>query len=189
MDYTTKSRKELIGLCKEQNKKGYSGKKKSEIIALLANDTMPEVVNPSPQYENDNSGITVADFFCGAGGFSEGFYQEGFNMVFALDCWKPAYITHEHNHKQCKTVCVNILDIDTPEEIDQIIPDTDIIIGSPPCVSFSNSNQSGNADKTLGIQLIMRFLKIILYKKTKANSKLKYWIMENVPNSIKFIKG
>ena len=83
--------------------------------------------------------ITVSDFFCGAGGFSEGFYQEGFDVVFALDYWKPAYITHEHNHKHCKNVFMNILDIDTIEKIDEIVPDTDIIIGSPPCVSFSSS--------------------------------------------------
>ena len=126
---------------------------------------------------------TVADFFCGAGGFSEGFYQEGFNVVYALDYWKPAYLTHEHNHKECTNVCMNILDLKIED-----IPDTDIIIGSPPCVSFSNSNASGKADKKLGLQLIQQFLKIVLYKKTKPNSILKYWIMENVPNSIKFIK-
>ena len=132
--------------------------------------------------------LTVADFFCGAGGFSEGFYQEGFNVVFALDNWKPAYSTHEHNHKHCKTVCMNILELDTPEKIDALVPDTDIIIGSPPCISFSNSNASGKADKTLGLQLIQQYLKIIHYKKNKPQSRLKYWLMENVPNSIKYIK-
>jgi len=131
---------------------------------------------------------TVADFFCGAGGWTEGFYQEGFNVIFALDSWKQALITHEHNHNECKTVCMNILEIDSVEKIDEIVPDTDIIVGSPPCVSFSYSNNSGNADKTLGMKLIRQFLKIVLYKKTKKNSKLKYWIMENVPNSIKFVK-
>jgi len=132
--------------------------------------------------------MTVADFFCGAGGFSEGFYQEGFDVVFALDYWKPAYITHEHNHKEGKTLCMNILDIDTPEKMDALIPDTDIIIGSPPCISFSSSNLGGKADKTLGLQLITQYLKIIQYKKNKPNSRLKYWIMENVPNSIDYIK-
>ena len=84
---------------------------------------------------------------------------------------------------------MNILDLDTPEKIDEIIPDTDIIIGSPPCVSFSNSNKSGKADKTLGIQLINQYLKIILHKKTKPGSILKYWIMENVPNSLNYVKN
>lgn len=35
MDYSTKSREELIAACKEQNIKGYSGKKKEEIGKLL----------------------------------------------------------------------------------------------------------------------------------------------------------
>jgi len=132
--------------------------------------------------------LTVADFFCGAGGFSEGFNQAGFDVIFSLDNWKPAVETHDINHPNCDCKNMNILDLKTTEDIDKHIPDTDIIIGSPPCVSFSNSNKSGKADKTLGIQLIEQFLKIVLYKKTKPNSKLKYWIMENVPNSLNYLE-
>ena len=128
--------------------------------------------------------INVADFFCGAGGFSEGFYQTGFNVVYALDFWKPACETHDINHTNCKTLHKNILDI---KDLDSV-PDTEIIVGSPPCISFSNSNKAGKADKTLGIKLIEKYLQIVLYKKTKPSSKLKYWILENVPNSMKFIK-
>jgi DNA (cytosine-5)-methyltransferase 1 len=130
---------------------------------------------------------TVADFFCGCGGFSEGFYQAGFDVVLSLDSWKLAKETHDINHPNCKCIHMDILKLKT-EDFDKLIPDTDVIIGSPPCVSFSNSNNSGNANKDLGVSLIKQFLKIILYKKTKPNSKLKYWIMENVPNSIKFLK-
>ena len=135
-----------------------------------------------------NGEYSVADFFCGAGGFSEGFSRAGVNVIFSLDNWKLATETHLINLPNCECKHMNILGMDTTEKIDQIVPDTDIIIGSPPCVSFSNSNKSGKSDKTLGIKLITQFLKIILHKKTKPNSKLKYWILENVPNSIKFIK-
>jgi DNA (cytosine-5)-methyltransferase 1 len=132
---------------------------------------------------------TVADFFSGAGGFSEGFNRAGFDVVFSLDNWKPAVETHKWNYpEEWKCVHLNILNLDTPEKIDAIVPDTDIIIGSPPCISFSNSNKAGKADKTLGVQLIHQYLKIILHKKTKSNSILKYWIMENVPNSLLFVK-
>lgn len=134
-----------------------------------------------------NTKYTVADFFCGCGGFSEGFYQAGCEIVFSLDNWKPAKETHDLNHPNCHCELMDILKLKV-EDFDDKIPDTDIIVGSPPCVSFSNSNNSGKADKKLGIQLIHQFLKIILYKKTKPNSKLKYWIMENVPNSLKYIK-
>lgn len=131
---------------------------------------------------------TVCDFFCGAGGFSEGFRQAGMDVIFSLDSWKLATETHDVNHSNHKCVHMSILDINTVEEMDKIIPDTDIIVGSPPCIAFSNSNKAGKADKTLGIQLINQYLKIILYKMTKKGSKLKYWILENVPNSIDYIK-
>ena len=130
---------------------------------------------------------TVCDFFCGAGGFSQGFKEEGFEVIFSLDNWNIAVETHNLNHEH-KSICMNILDIKSIVDIDNIIPDTDIIIGSPPCVSFSSSNKSGNSDKTLGLKLIKQFLRIISHKKNKPNSKLKYFIMENVPNSLKYIK-
>jgi predicted GIY-YIG superfamily endonuclease len=39
MDYSQKTRDELIALCKERNMKGYSGKKKEEILSLLQGST------------------------------------------------------------------------------------------------------------------------------------------------------
>tara|TARA_E500000178_G_C16834974_1_gene667860 strand:- start:640 stop:855 length:216 start_codon:yes stop_codon:yes gene_type:complete len=51
---------------------------------------------------------TVVDFFCGAGGFSEGFHQAGFDVIFALDNWKIAIETHKINHPNCNSVVKNI---------------------------------------------------------------------------------
>ena len=164
---------------------------KIETIAKkLIKETDNSMINSNMNKPPINNKLTVADFFCGAGGFSEGFNLAGVDVVFGLDNWKPGIETHEINHPgpKCKNVLMNILLLDTPENIDECVPDTDIIVGSPPCVSFSNSNKSGKADKSLGIQLINQYLKIILHKKTKPGSKLKYWIMENVPNSLDFVK-
>ena len=130
--------------------------------------------------------LTVIDFFCGAGGFSEGFRQAGFKIIAGYDSWGPAIKTYNHNfHLNCKEK--NILDFQSIDEINTI-PNTDIIIGSPPCVSFSSSNHSGKADKSLGLKLIQTFLKIVAVKKLQANSQLKAWYMENVPNSLKYLK-
>lgn len=41
MDYSNKTREGLIALCKEKGIKGYSGKKKEEIVALLSNSSEP----------------------------------------------------------------------------------------------------------------------------------------------------
>lgn len=129
----------------------------------------------------------VADFFCGAGGFSEGFRQAGFKIVFGLDNWTPAADTFKFNHQNAIVLNKDILSLDA-KVLDSVVPDTEIIIGSPPCVAFSNSNKSGNGDKTLGLSLINKLLQIVAIKKNKKASILKYWILENVPKSSPFIK-
>lgn len=80
-----------------------------------------------------------------------------------------------------------MLDFASIEEI-LALPNTDVILGSPPCVSFSNSNRSGKADKAMGLRLTETFLKIVAIKKHQPKSILKAWFMENVPNSLKFIR-
>lgn len=132
------------------------------------------------------SRLTVIDIFCGAGGFSEGFRQEGFEIKMGIDRWEPAIKTFNHNF-ELNCPVKNILDFqDNVAEIESL-PDTDVIIGSPPCVTFSSSNISGKADKTSGITLTQIFLKIVAVKKWKPGSKLKAWFMENVPSSIKHL--
>jgi len=133
------------------------------------------------------SNLTTADFFCWAGGFSEWFRQKWINVIFWLDLWKPAIDTHSLNHPEAKHYHWNILELDTPEKINKVVPDTDVLTGSPPCVSFSSSNKSWKADKSLWIQLIEAYLRIVLVK--KKNWKLKYWLMENVSNSSKYVQS
>ena len=48
--------------------------------------------------------MRVADFFCGGGGFSEGFRQAGFEIVFAVDKWAPAVNTYKGN-KETASSC------------------------------------------------------------------------------------
>ena len=43
------------------------------------------------------SNLKVIDFFCGAGGFSEGFRQMGYEIIYGFDYWKPAVDTFNHN--------------------------------------------------------------------------------------------
>lgn len=130
--------------------------------------------------------LTVIDFFCGAGGFSEGFRQMGFEIVKGYDHWRPAIETYNHNFGTNSTI-KNILDFKNIEEI-EALPDTDVIIGSPPCVSFSSSNKSGKADKSLGVQLTECFLRIVAVKKHQKKSTLKAWFMENVVNSKRYLQ-
>ena len=118
---------------------------------------------------NTKYDFTVIDFFCGAGGFSEGFRQQGFKIVYGIDNWEPAIKTFNHNFfLDCSTK--NILDFESSIQEIEKLPDTDIIIGSPPCVTFSSSNKSGKADKSLGVRLTEVFLRIVAVKKYQQNS-------------------
>ena len=100
--------------------------------------------------------MRVADFFCGGGGFSEGFRQAGFEIVFAVDKWAPAVKTYKGNKPGVNVVQDDVIRISklSNEEFEKLVPDSEVIIGSPPCQSFSHSNKSGNGDKSIGIQLI-----------------------------------
>lgn len=132
--------------------------------------------------------MRVIDFFCGAGGFSEGFRQMGYEILNGYDHWKPAVETFNYNF-QTNSKVKNVLDFENSIEKIENLPDTEIIIGSPPCVSFSSSNKSGNADKSLGIRLTETYLRIIAVKKHKPGSLLKAWLMENVVNSSKYLNA
>jgi len=130
--------------------------------------------------------IRVIDFFSGAGGFSEGFRQEGFKVIMGIDNWLPAVKTHNLNH-DLNDEPRSVLDFEDINNIHEL-PDSEIIVGSPPCVSFSLSNKGGNGDKTLGIRLIKAYLKVVAVKKHQPNSILKAWLMENVPNSRNYVQ-
>ena len=134
--------------------------------------------------------MRVADFFCGSGGFSEGFRQAGFDIVFAVDKWAPAVKTYKGNKPGVNVIQDDVIRISelSDDEFEALVPDSEVIIGSPPCQSFSHSNKSGNADKSIGIQLIEAYLKIIARKKFKQGSILRYWVLENVPSVKDYIK-
>lgn len=114
--------------------------------------------------------MKVIDIFCGAGGFSEGFRQAGFEVIWGVDKWEPAVITHRANHPSSQTVMDDVerLSLLPDEEFNEMVPDAEVIIGSPPCVAFSNSNRSGKGDKAEGMRLIEAFLRIVARKKWKS---------------------
>ena len=114
--------------------------------------------------------LTAVDMFCGAGGFTEGFKQTGFEVTACLDNWAPAVETHRRNHPETEVFQEDILEFDSSE-----LPDADILIGSPPCTEFSYANRGGHGDLGLGMQFVLRFLRFV------HETGPRYWIMENVP--------
>lgn len=116
--------------------------------------------------------LTVVDLFCGGGIGAVGVKIADFDIIYALDNNKYAVQTYNENIKNC---CVQTdirkLDITT-------IPDSDIILGSPVCKSFSFAgNNNGFSDVKYG-DLTLYYLEIIKYKKPKA------LVFENVKGMI-----
>jgi site-specific DNA-cytosine methylase len=118
------------------------------------------------------SQLSVGDLYCGAGGFSEGFRQAGFDIKWAIDNWAPAVTTFQKNFPKAKAMSRDMLDEDGIGDLEHV----DVLVGGPPCTHFSLANRGGNGDLKLGLRMVAKFLDAV------DAIKPDYWIMENVPN-------
>ena len=80
----------------------------------------------------------IIDLFCGCGGLSKGFEMAGFEVEVAIDMWKDAIKTYNHNHKNSVAICEDIHNLNE-ESLDGIMKKGEIIgvIGGPPCQGYS----------------------------------------------------
>lgn len=63
MDYTNKTREELINICKEKNIKKISGKKKDELIKLLSESHIENMLSPTKTDDSISIDYNVANAF------------------------------------------------------------------------------------------------------------------------------
>ena len=85
----------------------------------------------------------MVDFFAGAGGLSCGFTQAGFKVCFANDFEDVCVRTYRYNHPELPSQRVLKEDIrKIVANIDNYVDENvDIVVGGPPCQSFSSANQ------------------------------------------------
>ena len=122
--------------------------------------------------------IRVASFFSGAGGLDLGFETEGFEIVFASDIEPHFCETLKLNKgkalsQHAEVLCADIRDI----EFDSLPASIDLVIGGPPCQSFSASGRrAGGAAGRLDQRgnLFEAYARIIDHLKPKA------FVFENV---------
>src|SRR6266540_2555093 len=122
--------------------------------------------------------LKVADLFCGAGGFSEGFRQVGFEISFAFDSWKPAVRTFRKNHPNAEVLEEDAFCVDA-----STLPRVDVVIGSPPCSPFSLSNGRRQSSLGVGLKLVRRFVEFV------EEMRPRVWVMENVPPIKRFLNA
>lgn len=110
--------------------------------------------------------LSVVSLFSGGGGLDLGFKKEGFDIIWAND----------FDRDTVKTYKVNLGDHIVYKSIDDVemseIPSSDIIIGGPPCQSFSLVGRR-NVEDDRG-KLVWKFLDIIKVKQPKI------FVFENV---------
>lgn len=142
------------------------------------------VINNYCNYYRTNSQIaaatssepTLVDLFCGAGGLSLGFKQEGFRILVANDIEEACVNTYIHNHPEVPKENVLLGDIELlSDDIVDLLNNTkvDIIIGGPPCQGFSMANRQRLIDDPRN-KLYKNFVQLV--------NKLapKFFVMENV---------
>lgn len=115
---------------------------------------------------NNKKNPKVISLFAGCGGLDLGFKQAGFKIVWANEIDQDAARTYS------KFVGDHIIVKDIEDALDEI-PKADIVIGGPPCQSFSLVGKRINDDPRG--KLVLSFLKVI------AKIRPKVFIMENVP--------
>jgi DNA (cytosine-5)-methyltransferase 1 len=127
--------------------------------------------------------LTAIDLFSGCGGFSYGFQQAGFHVVLGVDNTEIAIKTFEKNHKNSKTL---LLDLHKESAIDTIVDEIknkeiDVIIAGPPCQGFSLTGTRNENDERNSLFYSVFRLAERLNPKTI--------IIENVPGLLNLYGG
>lgn len=122
--------------------------------------------------------MKVLDTFAGAGGFSLGFQQAGYEIVGAIESDKWACETFKLNHPDAFVIHSAIEDV-RDSDLKLRIPVVDVLIGGPPCQGYSVCRKDNGDPKDPRNSLFLEFIRIAsLYKP-------RIILMENVPNLIK----
>lgn len=151
--------------------------------------TMTALINENKKLNVNilNKPYTFIDLFAGAGGFAEGFYQENYKALSHIEYDKYACETLKERMKfygypEKEINKIKSTDI-TDENILDIIEDgvannsVDVIIGGPPCQSFSSQ---GKAKDPNGMKCDPRNYLYESYIKILNHFQPKFFVFENV---------
>ncbi|MCH9297424.1 DNA cytosine methyltransferase [Pantoea allii] len=128
----------------------------------------------------------VIDLFSGAGGMSAGFEMAGFKISASIELMSKYAQTHALNFPNCHTLSEDITNISPAEfaELTGLSPrDSLVIIGGPPCQTFSSIGRSKiESIIKSDIKLDPRNYLFKNYFEYVSYFKPDFFVMENVPN-------
>ena len=178
MNISKLTKLELLEKCKELGITKSSSKNKSQLIELISRNKVIEEPKIPPQntqmIEVDTNTLNVIDLFCGCGGMSKGLTDAGLNVIAGIDIWDKAVESYNKNYHH-KAYCADLTEL-PPEKFNELYnkedKDVDILVGGPPCQSFSIAGKRDKNDPRNA--LFIEYVKYLDYFKPKA------FIMENV---------
>jgi len=122
------------------------------------------------------------DLFCGAGGFTQGLVQAGFNPIASVEISAIASATHRRNFPNCHHFCGDIQNFHPQTWLADVgSPTIHLVVGGPPCQGFSVAGKRDPDDPRN--QLFQEFIRIV------SQALPWYVVMENVPGILTLKKG
>ena len=124
----------------------------------------------------NNASLKMIDLFCGAGGLSLGFTQEGFVTSLANDIQDCCVDTYAHNHPETSRDHIVLGDIkDVIKNLDELLAGrtVDIVVGGPPCQGFSMANRQRLIDDPRNY-LYKSYVEVV------EKVRPRFFVMENV---------
>ena len=115
---------------------------------------------------------TAISLFAGAGGLCLGFEQAGFDVPVAVEVDPIHAATHALNFPMWETICAPVEAIQPIDIYLKQKPPIDVIIGGPPCQSFSRGGKRDPDDARS--HLLGEFVRLV------AQIYPKYFVLENV---------
>ncbi|MFA6972784.1 MAG: DNA cytosine methyltransferase [Gallionella sp.] len=188
MDHSSLTCPQLVALCKEGNIKGYSGKKKAELLEMLGSTPpLNSVVGASsssssgvtvPLVDVPADAITFIEVCAGAGGLSSGLMKAGLTPVLLNEIDKDCCNTLRKNHPGVPVKCCSMLDLN----LDAWIGKLSLLIGGVPCQAYSQAGNRRGFDDPRG-NLILEFAKLV------HKLRPRMFMIENVKGLLSHDKG
>ena len=174
-DISKMSKSDLLEKCKELGITKCKSKNKTKLkeLVLLSENKESHSVLPINKIAKSKS-LNGIDLFCGCGGMSKGLTDAGINIIDGIDIWDKAVESYNKNYEH-KAYCEDLTKF-PPEKYDELYnkenKTVDIIVGGPPCQSFSIAGKRDKNDPRNS--LFVEYVKYLDYFKPKV------FIMENV---------